>query len=231
MKTNLILFVIGAVCIAAAAVASTPVAPSAHGSRTIYLVRHGAYEEGARADPQLGPGLTPLGVAEARLVAARLRGLPIQFDEITSSTLLRARQTAAVIHELLTEVPLKQTSQLVECTPPGSDEADGEAGTAQAACAERLNGVFAQEFVPARNKDQNDLIVAHGNVIRYLVVKALGADTRTWTAMSVAHASVTIIRVRADGTMTVIAVGDIGHLPPNMQSWGGGADPQLTAPH
>jgi len=49
--------------------------------------------------------------------------------------------------------------------------------------------------------------------------------------MSVAHASVTIIRVRADGTMTVIAVGDIGHLPPNMQSWGGGADPQLAAPH
>jgi serine/threonine-protein phosphatase PGAM5 len=44
----------------------------------------------------------------------------------------------------------------------------------------------------------------------------------------VAHASVTIIQVRADGAIRVIAVGDVGHVPPNLQSWGTDEDPQLT---
>jgi serine/threonine-protein phosphatase PGAM5 len=100
----------------------------------------------------------------------------------------------------------------------------------QAACAKRLDLVFAADFKPATTADRNDLIVAHGNVIRYLVTKALGVDTRAWLGFSVAHASLTVIRVRADGTMTVVTVGDVGHIPPNMQSWGNDSDPELTLP-
>lgn len=100
----------------------------------------------------------------------------------------------------------------------------------QAACAKRLNRVFTEHFMPVPTADRNDLIVAQGNVIRYLVMKALGVDTRAWISLAVAHASLTIIRVGADGTMSVIAVGDIGHIPPNLQSLGTAADPQL-APH
>jgi serine/threonine-protein phosphatase PGAM5 len=86
------------------------------------------------------------------------------------------------------------------------------------------------DFTPATTADRNDLIVAHGNVIRYLVTKALGVDTRAWPGFSIAHTSLTVVRVRADGTMSVIAVGDVGHIPPNMQSWGTAGDPQLVAP-
>ena len=59
-------------------------------------------------------------------------------------------------------------------------------------------------------------MVAHGNVIRYLVTKALGVDTTAWLEMSVHNASLTVIRVQADGRFKVIAVGDTGHLPPAM---------------
>lgn len=203
--------------------------PSTASTRTIYLVRHGSYSLNADAASGAGPGLTPLGIAQARLIAARLRAIPVHFDSITSSALARAKETAAVIHEMLTDVPLQQSADLNECTPPTRTEAKGEAANDELACATILDSVFAGRFTPAAIVDKNDVIVAHGNVIRFLVTKALGVDTHAWLRFSVAHASLTIIRVHPNGTMSVIAVGDIGHMPPNLQSWGTAADPQLVS--
>ena len=81
-----------------AAAQSQPTSP-----HTLYLIRHGAYVADRNADPQLGPGITPLGVAQARLIAARLSAAGVSFDSMTSSTLQRARDTAAVMHETLVE--------------------------------------------------------------------------------------------------------------------------------
>lgn len=199
-------------------------------THTIYLIRHGAYVADPKADPQLGPGLTPLGIAQARLVAARLVGMNAGFASMTSSTMTRAQQTAAVMHESLPDVPFRQSPLFRECTPPALQASTSESEEAQAACAKRLDAAFAENFVPAEHADRSDIIVAHGNVIRYLVVKALGVDTRAWHGMSLAHASLTIIRVRSDGSISVRVVGDVGHLPPNMQSSGGESDPQLIVP-
>jgi serine/threonine-protein phosphatase PGAM5 len=199
-------------------------------THTIYLVRHGAYDQNVKADPEVGGPLTPLGIAEGRLVASRLRELPLHFDSITSSTMERARETAEIIQESVPGVEFRQTSELNECTPPASRGIEGESSAEQAACAKGLDHVFAERFKPATTANRNDLIVAHGNVIRYLITKALGVNARAWLGFSVAHGSLTVIRVRADGTMSVIAVGDVGHIPPNMQSWGTLEDPQLVAP-
>jgi hypothetical protein len=65
-----------------------------HFIHTLYLIRHGAYDTEATADPETGPDLTPLGIAQARLVAARLRGVPVHWDSMTSSTMARAREPA-----------------------------------------------------------------------------------------------------------------------------------------
>jgi serine/threonine-protein phosphatase PGAM5 len=196
-------------------------------ARTVYLIRHGAYVADPKADPALGPGITPLGIAQARLVAVRLKGMPVHFDSMVSSTLTRARETAAVMHETLADVPLSASPLLSECTPPASGELHGSNVSEQAQCAQRLDSAAATFLVPAKGTERNDVLVAHGNVIRYLVMKALNVDSRTWPVMSVAHASVTILRVRPDGSMTVLGVGDIGHVPPNLQSWGGPTDSQL----
>ena len=66
---------------------------------------------------------------------------------------------------------------------------------------------------------------------RYLVTRALGVDTTAWLEMSVGHASITEIRVEADGRFKVISIGDLGHIPPNMQTGATGmTDKKLEVP-
>jgi serine/threonine-protein phosphatase PGAM5 len=197
---------------------------------TVYLIRHGAYVADRNADPQLGPNITPLGVAQARLIAARLSGSGVAFDSLTASPLQRARDTAAVIHETLSNLPVTQSPLLRECTPPLPEAAEGEEARGRAACARQLDQAFAEFFTPAGKAQRNDILVAHGNVIRYLVMKALQADPRAWLGMSVAHASLTVIQVHADGSTKVIAVGDSGHIPGPLLSWGDANDRQLAVP-
>jgi serine/threonine-protein phosphatase PGAM5 len=198
--------------------------------RTLYLIRHGAYVADRNADPQLGPGLTPLGVAQARLIAARLNGSGVTFDSMTASPLQRARDTAAVMHETLSKVPLAQSPLLTECTPTLPEAAQGEVARERAACTKQLERAFAQFFAPVQDARRNDILVAHGNVIRYLTMKALKVDSAAWIGMSVAHASLTVIEVRSDGLARVLAVGDSGHIPSPLLSWGDANDRQLTVP-
>jgi Fructose-2,6-bisphosphatase len=210
---------------AVAAAQSQPAFP-----HTLYLIRHGAYVADRNADPQLGPGLTPLGVAQARLIAARLSGAGVSFDSMTSSTLQRAKDTAAVMHETLANVPTSQSPLLSECTPPRRDAPENADADKQAACAKQLDQAFEEFFRPARGARRHDILVAHGNVIRYLVMKALNTDTRAWLGMSVAHASLTVIQVQPDGSARVLAVGDSGHIPGPLLSWGDANDRQLVVP-
>jgi serine/threonine-protein phosphatase PGAM5 len=115
---------------------------------------------------------------------------------------------------------------------PTSDPkpAQGPAATEAARCQNQLEDAFKTYFVPAKNANENEVLVAHGSVIRFLTLKALGADTRRYPTLSIARASLTIIRVRPGGSTSVVAVGDIGHIPPNLQSWSAAEDPQLTVP-
>jgi hypothetical protein len=48
--------------------------------------------------------------------------------------------------------------------------------------------------------------------------------------MSLAHASLTIIRITQAGKMLILSVGDVGHLPPSMTTGQGGIEPQLAIP-
>jgi serine/threonine-protein phosphatase PGAM5 len=205
-------------------------ATAASHSRTLYLVRHGEYLYDPKADDAAGPPLTALGIAQARLLAARLAGLPGHFDSVTSSTMLRARQTADVINQTLHAGTIERSASLSECTPHANRPLEGASEQDLTACDKRLDAVFARRFRPASSADRNELIVAHGNVIRYLVTRAMGVDPRQWLSMSVANASLTIIRVRSDGGFSIVTVGDIGHIPPNLQSWNTADDPQLVAP-
>jgi serine/threonine-protein phosphatase PGAM5 len=216
-------------CCAWLALVSGSAAAQSQPAHTLYLIRHGAYVADRNADPQLGPGLTALGVAQARLIAARLSGAGVTFDSMTSSTLQRARDTAAVMHETLASVPVAQSSLLRECMPPVFESVGGEAAE-RAACAKQLDQAFAEFFAPAKNANRNDILVAHGNVIRYLVLKALKVDTRAWLGMTMAHASLTVIQVYADGSTRVLAVGDSGHIPSPLLSWGDANDRQLAVP-
>ena len=88
------------------------------GVRTVYLIRHGDYDSADPRDPDVGKELVPLGVAQARLVAARLRGMPVRFSSLSSSTMTRARQTALVIGDEFPELQLETSRLIRECLPP-----------------------------------------------------------------------------------------------------------------
>ena len=183
--------------------------------RTIVLVRHGHYAPDPKADEKIGPPLTQLGVAQARLAGARLAGQE-PYDAIFVSPLQRARDTAAVIAADLTGKQPKVLADLEECTPPTwrTEVTKDEKPEDMTACIAQLDRVFAAHFQPASGKPVRELMVCHGNVIRYLITKTLKVDTKAWLEMSVGHASFTTIRVEADGKLRLIAAGDVGHLPP-----------------
>lgn len=201
-------------------------------TRTLYLVRHGAYDYEDPLPEDQGKGLIPLGVAQSRLVADRLRGLPVEWTGFTTSTLTRARQTAAVMAPDFPGLEIAISPLLSECTPPTrrQDIMERTPPEELEACTAQLEEAFATFFVPAPDRERHDLLVCHGNVIRYFVTRALDVDPIAWLGMGVANCSITVIRVRPDGTCAVLAVGDKGHIPPNLQSGLTRSVPELTVP-
>ena len=207
-------------------------APAA-AARTLSLVRHGAYDEEDPRDERVGRGLVPIGVAQARLAGARLRGLPFAFDAVFASPLTRARETAAVIAAELPGAAVEIVDDLAECTPPTRrlDIRKEEKPEDLAACGAQLERLKSRLFSPAAGRERHDLVVAHGNIIRSLVVRALAVDLDSWLVMSIGHASLTVIRVEPTGEPRLLAVGDVGHLPPNLQTGRvGDAPPSLALP-
>jgi serine/threonine-protein phosphatase PGAM5 len=196
-------------------------APPARGLRTLILVRHGVYDETDERDPEIGKALLPDGREQARLTGERLAGWPQRVDVVHASTMTRARETAEIIARALPGVPLLADRDLRECEPPGNRDASRRGPTPAEAdsCAARLDADFARYFRPSPERDSTEALVCHGNVIRWLVCRAMGADPKLWLSMSVANCSLTVIQVRANGTCKITAVGDRGHLPVALQTW------------
>ena len=198
---------------------------------TLVLVRHGNYAPDPSVDENIGPHLSPIGVAQAHLAANALAALP-RFDGLYASPMQRARDTAAVIGiDDFPDRKFEVVDDLAECTPPTplGEVAKTEPPADMAACKARLDRLYARFFTAANGQDRSDLLVCHGNVIRYLVTRALGVDTGAWLAMSIGNASITTIRIDADGRAHVIAVGDVGHIPPAMRTSAFGDPPRDLA--
>lgn len=188
-------------------------------TRTLYLIRHGDYDHADDRDPEVGKALVPIGVAQARLVGARLRGMPIAWDALFTSPMTRALETAKVIGDDL-DLEATVSRNLRECTPPTwrEDIMEDETPEDLAACDKQLDEAFTQFFQPAMGAERHEIVSAHGNVIRSFVVRALGVDKESWLGMSIGNCSLTVIQVNPDGTMKVLAFSDIGHIPPNLQT-------------
>ena len=195
------------------------------GIRTIYLIRHGEYDQSDTIDAEVGKKLTPLGIAQARLLSNRLKGMEVEYTSLTSSTMTRARETAMVINEVFPELKFQQSPLISECTPPTwrkdimTDETESDLNM----CVKNLETAFTDYFLPSPDgNDRNDIIVCHGNVIRYFVAKILKADPMSWLQMCITNCSLTIIRVLPDGSMKLDAFSDYGHIPENMRTFTGG---------
>lgn len=204
---------VGSPVVRAAEVAGT-------GVRMIYLIRHGEYDHEDERDEEIGRALVSLGVAQARLVAARLRAMPVEWTSLTSSTMTRARETAQVIAEELPQLEHVTDRQLSECLQPTwreeitAEETPGDL----AACLEQQEAAYKTYFQPSPKADRHDIIVGHGNVIRHFVTRVLKVDPMSWLEMSIGNCSLTVVNIQPDGTMKLLSYGDVGHIPPGLQT-------------
>jgi serine/threonine-protein phosphatase PGAM5 len=171
--------------------------------RLVVLVRHGQYNPSPLPD---GP-LTPVGREQAALVAAHLARTFV-FDTAFVSTLVRAKQTAALIGPSL-EVPIRASSLLAEGFPT---KAAGHITKNLAADQQRFEAAFAR-FFKAPRKRTTDLLVCHGNIIRYFVCRALGGPAKTWLRFGTNHTGITRIVVKQNGEMGVASYNETAHLP------------------
>lgn len=60
--------------------------------------------------------------------------------------------------------------------------------------------------------DEFEIIVCHGNVIRYFFCRALQLPPEAWLRMSIFNCSLTYLMVRPSGVVSARMLGDIGHL-------------------
>jgi broad specificity phosphatase PhoE len=197
-------------------------ATQAKGVRYLYLVRHGIYDRDSTADDVTGNGLNALGRDQAVLAGERLAHLPVPITALVSSHYRRAAETADEIGKLL-HLQARRDTMLHECTP-WSSRADilknltkEEADAAEA----QLERAWSAYVRPATGADERWVLVAHGNVIRWFVCKALGVDTKQWGQMDIGNGSITTLAVRPDGTVRLVMFSDVGHLPIAKQTWSG----------
>lgn len=199
--------------------------PAPKGVHYLYLIRHGTYDSDTlQKDDRIGSPLNALGHEQAKLVGTRLAALPVPLHSLVTSDFTRARETADEIGRILHMTPVRD-SLIHECTPT-SERADimrDQTPEAVAACESNLNAAWAKYAVSTPDADQFDVLVAHGNVIRWMVTRALGNDPKRWLRMDIGNCSLTILAVKPDSTTRLVMFSDASHIPLEKQTWTGPA--------
>ncbi len=179
------------------------------GLHTLVLLRHGEYDTS-----DIGTfALTPRGRRQAELAAEALARTT--FDRVTSSTMVRARETAEIVCARL-GVPCKVSPALAEGMPTRLKSAKISEEEVRADLA-RLDGAYERFFQPTP-RDRTELLVCHANVIRYFVTRVLAIRARAWTRLVAHHCSLTRVLVLPTGATRLVSYNETGHLPPHEQT-------------
>lgn len=191
--------------------------------RFVYLIRHGQYDHDHTVEDELGGTLTDLGREQAEYTAEALHYLPV--TAIYSSTMHRAADTATIIAANFPTIDVQPTEDLWECIPtmpprfaPYFANRADVTSESTTSCQARFDAVFERYFVTAQAEDQHDILVCHGNIIRYLVCKAMAIDAHSWASFLMHHCGISRVVIEADGQLFVISHNDIGHLPPDLRT-------------
>lgn len=80
-----------------------------------------------------------------------------------------------------------------------------------------MEAAFLNYFHRASANQQENystVFVCHGNVIRYLVMRALQLSPDAWLRTAVYNASITILEIYPSGRVSLRNFGDVGHFSP-----------------
>ncbi|MCU0512459.1 MAG: histidine phosphatase family protein [Anaerolineae bacterium] len=195
--------------------------------RYLYLIRHGQYT----VTPDLPYGkLTRLGVRQAELTGQHLLDVPVK--AIYASSMSRALETAQIIAENFYGVPVQPQDVLRECVPtiPPRLEAQLHEYARHAADFNlgdvvvhqmQADEAFDQFFQPLTNHlegDSHELLVCHGNILRYFICRVLETPADAWANLYILHCGISVVRVDEEGLCTLMSHNATEHLPPRMRT-------------
>jgi serine/threonine-protein phosphatase PGAM5 len=173
------------------------------GTRTLLFLRHGQY------DAESGGALTVLGREQARLAGKYLESF--RFDSVWSSTLTRAKETADIVTAQLGGIKVRRTGLLREGLYTKVEGYDVPAAERREDRA-RADAAYAK-LVRTSRTDRTELVVCHGNLIRYFMCLALHLPTTKWLRMTTSHCGLSRVVVRDTGAVRVVSYNETSHLP------------------
>jgi len=197
-----------------------PPAPTRH----ILLVRHGQYDEAHKDDARRV--LTALGRDQAVATGLKLRALLDSGSDssrvtLRCSGLARARETAALIAPMLPArtAVLAPDPDLNEGRPaqvvPGRPYPIAAVRADGARIERAFRGIFHRAAPRGDGAlHEYDVVVCHGNVIRYCALRALQLPPEAWLRLCTFNCSITYLIIRPSGSVSLRALGDVGHLDP-----------------
>lgn len=184
--------------------------------KTVLLLRHGQYKK----EPV--EQLTPLGRKQAALAGKRLKAFKI--SKMHFSTMPRARETAEIVKKHMEyEKRALGTDILHECVPGFPKKKRKKSGHTDlkklAKDKRQADRAFKQIFTFSK-RNSTELVVCHGNIIRYFICKALGINTELWLSMDIKQCGISSIQLNSKTReMKVMAHNDLGHIPLHKQTF------------
>jgi len=189
--------------------------------RHIILIRHGQYNTDGKND--IERYLTPIGREQAALAGQRLKELGHSYTHLIVSTMTRAQETAAIIKEHLPPtVAVSHCAMLEEGAPIPPEPPVGDWKPEPYQFFEdgaRIEAAFRKHIHRAsasQKEDSYEVIVCHGNVIRYFLCRVLQFPGDAWLRIALRHASMSIITILPSGRVVLRSVGDTGYFPTHL---------------
>jgi 2,3-bisphosphoglycerate-dependent phosphoglycerate mutase len=203
--------------------------------RILVLARHGQSDWNLKNlfTGWKDPGLTDLGVEEARAAGKRLKAMGIRFDVAFTSALSRAQRTCDLILEEIGQSglatikdPALNERDYGDLSGLNKDDARARWGEEQVHLWRRSYDVpppggeslkdtvarvlpyYAREILPRVMRGEKVLVAAHGNSLRALVMVLDGLDAKTIPSMELATGIPLVYRLNADTTVASKAVLD-----------------------
>ena len=196
--------------------------------RLLVLARHGQSEWNLKNlfTGWRDPGLTDLGVDEARTAGRRLKAMGVRFDIAFTSDLSRAQRTCKLILEEIGQPELETIENQAlnerdygDLSGLNKDDARARWGEEQVHLWRRSYDVpppggeslkdtvarvlpyYMREILPRVMRGERVLVAAHGNSLRALVMVLDGLDAKTIPAMEIATGIPLVYKLNGDTTV------------------------------
>ena len=110
----------------------------------------------------------------------------------------------------------KTASKEAAAAAAAAAEGNKEGGSPAKDGGEGAKGAAAVTTTKKKGKPTRhtvDIVVCHGNVIRYFVCRALQLPPEAWLRMCTFNCSLTYLTCKPSGSVSLRLLGDVGHLP------------------